>query len=152
MNLETTLTELQQTILEHLRRSKEPVSDFYFQHRLTYDNPELTMKCVTHAIGNLIESKIVTVSRTLCIDREKVRMLQLAQPIADSGRKTLSAETRAKISEAQRRRVRCPMSDETKRKLSEVFRGRKFSEETKRRISEAQRRRWREKAVGIALA
>ncbi len=150
----TPLTELQQIILEHLRRSKEPVADLYFQHRLTADDPELTMENVTRAISYLIERKIVTTDSTQFVYCAKVRMLTLAQPISGPVvRKLVSAETRLKMSEAQRRRsVRGPLSEETKRNISEALRGRKFSEETKRKISEAQRRRWASrKAVGTQI-
>jgi hypothetical protein len=135
----TTLTELQDLIVEHLKRSKEPVSDLYFQHRLTYDDAELTMKCVTRSISYLIESKIVTVASTLAVDCEKVRMLTLTdRPI--TSHLSRCAEP-----------VRKPISEETRRNISEALRGRKFSEETKRKISESQRlRHAARKSVGIA--
>jgi hypothetical protein len=149
MTLETTLSELQQTILEHLRRSKEPMSDLYFQHKLTYDAPALTMEQVTRAITKLLELGLIRVADTRAVDYEKIRFLTLAERGA---RRTVSAETRRKMSEAQRRRaVRGPLSDATKRKIAEVFRGRKFSEETRRKISDGLRRRHAaKKALGIA--
>jgi hypothetical protein len=161
------LTELQQTILDHLRRSNEPVSDLEYQHRLTYDDPELSKGDVTRAINQLLELKLIRVASTLVIDREKIRMLSLPEPPEPQikgdpkskpvrtavARRPLSAETRRKIGEALRGRERGPLPQEMKRKLSEVFRGRKFSDETRRRISEAQRRRYAaRKAVGVTPA
>ncbi len=136
--------ELQDLILEHLRRSKEPVSDLYFQHRLNADYAEISFECVTRAINRMIESKLVTVANTLVIDCVKVLMLPpLAQPISETVLKP--------VSEDQRRRVRGPLSDETKLKISEAHRGRKISEATRLKISESHRRRYAaSKAIGIA--
>jgi hypothetical protein len=135
-----------------LRRSKEPVSDLEYQHRLTADDPELSKGDVTRAINQLLERQLITVASTLFVDYEKVRMLAPADEPKPVVRKPMSAETRRKISEAARRRAaRGPMPEETKRKIAEVFRGRKFSEETRRKISEAQRRRHAaRKALGVA--
>jgi NUMOD3 motif len=125
MTPETTLTELQQTVLDHLKRSKEPVSDLEYQHMLTYDDPELSMGAVARAINHLIARQLVTVASTLVIDYEKIKMLAPA------------GEPKPVV----KRRTR-EFSDEHRRRLSESLKGRKLSEESRRKLSESQKTRW----------
>ena len=54
----------------------------------------------------------------------------------------VSAETRAKMSAAQKGKV---MSDLQKEKISATLKGRKMSEETKRKMSEARKKLWEQK-------
>jgi len=49
--------------------------------------------------------------------------------------RTVSETTRRKISDANRKRLRTPCSEETKQKISESLQGRKFSEVHKRNMS-----------------
>jgi len=51
--------------------------------------------------------------------------------------RTLSEDTKRKVSEFQRSRVRCPMSEETKKNISRALMDRPMSEETKQKLSKA---------------
>ena len=53
--------------------------------------------------------------------------------------KTVSDETRKKLSEASRKQKGCTRSEETRRKMSEAKKGTTHSEESKRKMSEAKR-------------
>lgn len=64
----------------------------------------------------------------------------------------LSAETRKKISEAQKGMIRKPLSDEHKRKIRDAAKGRKHSAEHKLKISEAAKGRKHSTATKLKMS
>ena len=71
--------------------------------------------------------------------------MQIGKPSGTSG-KSLSLETRRKMSEAHKGQVPSnkgvPMSEESKRKMSEAHIGKHFTEEHRRKLSEARKAHW----------
>ena len=76
--------------------------------------------------------------------RHKMSESHKGQKAWNKGLKT-SDETRRKISEVKKGRSRSPFSEEHKRKISEAKKGHKHTEEAKRRMSESHKKYWRKK-------
>ena len=66
---------------------------------------------------------------------------EIAKRSASLKGRVRSEETKRKIGQANKGKVRCPISEHTRIKLSKARKGRKLSEETKQKISEASKKR-----------
>jgi len=80
-------------------------------------------------VGNYHRGKVLT-SETKQKMREK-RKLQIMKPVSE--------ETRKRMSEAKKGKK---YSEETRKKMSEAKKGKKYSKETRIKMSEAQKKRW----------
>jgi hypothetical protein len=58
-----------------VQRSNEPVSELYYQHRLTADDRELTKELVLRAVNRLIECRLIRVARVAATDMDRQRLL-----------------------------------------------------------------------------
>jgi DNA primase catalytic subunit len=69
--------DLQQTILDHLRRSSEPVSDLFLQHRINADERDVSKEDVARAITSLLKDGKIRVVRNVLTDCDFQRLLEL---------------------------------------------------------------------------
>lgn len=132
----------------------------WYQHkRLLNNNKHHSIKLQNsvnkHGIESFIFEIIEECEKNILIEREQYWIDVLnsynegynSRPVADSPLGTeCSNETKKKISEFHKKRIRKPHTEETKKKLSEYFigkvgpnKGKKMSEETKKKISDSKK-------------
>jgi NUMOD3 motif len=136
--------ELQNLILDHLKRSSEPVSDLGLQHRLEYENPTVAKQDVTYAVNRLVKLGQLRVASFVTVECERQDLLELNPAFGPTAQKDPVAREKPVVQKAVVHKAK-KHSDEYRKKLSEAHRGRSLSEAHRRAISEGHRRRHAER-------